>query len=319
MTDKIIEHWFHKPGKHCASTALSDLMQFYGYDLSEAECFGAGEGLAFWYIEGLKPQRMMHYRSEDIEKKFFDNIGAGFAWLETDREDEIRQALVTSIDKGIPVLLRTDIYYLDYYKSKTHFPGHAVVLWGYDLEQNRAYISDTERKGLTACGFGTLIEGIIHGNFPEGEHARFAPVPRPDISLQKKKLFAKASASNAAVMLSPGGFEGYGVKGMQLASKKITGWKDLPDWEWLARFAYQVIEKRGTGGGAFRKMYADFLEGFSNKKAVTLMRQIAARWTDISLVFKDISESEIPDFSMVADMLWIQSIKEEEFYKAIKG
>ncbi len=319
MTDKIIEHWTHKPGRHCASTALSDLMHFYGYELSEAACFGTGEGLAFWYMEGLKPSRMMHYRSADIEKKFFENIGVEFTWHETDREEDIKQTLITSIDTNTPVLLRTDIFYLDYYKSKTHFPGHAVVLWGYNLEQNIAFISDTERKGLTRCGFGSLIEGIIHGNFPEGEHAHFAPVPRPDISLHTKKLFATSAGSNARSMLAPGGFEGYGIKGMQLASKKVLAWKDLPDWAWLARFAYQVIEKRGTGGGAFRKMYADFLEGFAGKKAVTAIRQIASRWTDIALVFKDISEAETADFTMVSDMLWIQALKEEEFYKSIQG
>ena len=317
MPEKIIEHWAHKAGRHCASTALSDLMNFYGYDMTEPECFGTGEGIGFWYIEGLNPPRMMHYRSADIEKKFFENIGVDFAWFELDREEEIKEALIKSIDNAIPVLLRTDIFYLDYYKSKTHFPGHSIILWGYNLEDDTAYISDTERKGLTKCGFGSLIEGIIHGNFPEGEHAHFIPIPKPVFQLHKKKLFAKAAASNAGVMLSPGGFEGYGVKGIQLASKKVLEWKDIPDWKWLSRFAYQVIEKRGTGGGGFRKMYADFLEGFAGKKAVAMMKQIASRWTDISIVFKEISESDVPDFSIVSDMLWIQAIKEEEFYKSI--
>ncbi len=319
MSEKIIEHWTHKPGKHCASTALSDLMKFYGYELTEPDCFGTGEGIGFWYIEGLNPSKMMHFRSADIEKRFFDNIGVDFNWQELDSEEGIKSMLISNIDNNIPVLLRTDIFYLDYYKSKTHFPGHAVILWGYNLDDDSAYISDTERKGLTQCGFGSLIEGIIHGNFPAGEHAHFAPISKPVFELHKKKLFTKAAASNANSMLSSADFEGYGIKGIQLASKKVLEWKELPDWKWLARFAYQIIEKRGTGGGGFRKMYADFLEGFANKKVVTMMRQIASRWTDISIVFKEISESDISDFGIVSDMLWIQSIKEEEFYKSIIG
>jgi hypothetical protein len=316
MPEKIIEHWTHKPGRHCASSALCDLMNFYGYALTEPECFGTGEGIGFWYIEGLSPSRMMHYRSADIEKKFFDNIGVDFKWQEIDTEESIKSALISSINNNIPVLLRTDIFYLDYYKSKTHFPGHVVILWGYNLDDDSAYISDTERKGLTKCGFGSLIEGIIHGNFPEGEHAHFAPLPKPAFELHKKKLFTRAAVSNANTMISSADFEGYGVKGIQLASKKVLEWKELPDWKWLARFAYQVIEKRGTGGGGFRNIYAYFLEAFANKKAVSMMKQIASRWTDISIVFKEISESDIPDFSIVSDMLWIQAIKEEEFYKS---
>lgn len=317
MTEKIISNFKHIPGKHCASSALCDLMQFYGYDLTEPECFGIGEGLGFWYIEGLNPSRIMHYRSADIEKRFFTNIGMEFEWDKANTKEEIKSTLLMSIDNNMPVLLRTDIFYLDYYKSKTHFPGHVIILWGYDTDNNIAYVSDTERKGLTKCGFESLLEGIMHGNFPEGESPHFKPIVKPVFELQKKKLYTKTSISNANTMLSGMDFDGYGVKGIQLASKKVLEWKDAPDWKWLARFAYQVIEKRGTGGGGFRKMYVDFLLRFANKKLVTMMKQIATRWTDIAMMFKQISESNLPDFSMVSDMMWIQAIKEEEFYKNI--
>lgn len=317
MSEHIIENWVHIPGRHCASTAFADLMHFYGYELQEPECFVIGQGIGFWYIEGLNPSRMMHFRSKDIEEIFFSNIGFDFKWSEADSKEEINTALLASIDKGVPVLLRTDIFYLDYYKSKTHFPGHGIILWGYDLENNTAYISDTERKGLTQCSLDSLIESILHGNFPEGTHAHFAPVSKPVFVLQKKKLLMKAAKGNARDMLNQDDFEGYGIKGIQLASKKIVEWKTQDDWKWLARFAYQVIEKRGTGGGGFRKMYGEALESFAGKRTVSMMKQIAARWTDISAVLKEISESPLPDFSMAADMLFIQAIKEEEFYKAI--
>lgn len=318
MSQNIIQNWAHVPGRHCASTALADLMRFYGRELSEPECFGIGQGVGFWYIEGLNPSRMLHFRSKDIEKVFFKNIGFDFNWaISTDKNSDIKAALLSSIDNGVPVLLRTDIFYLDYYKSKTHFPGHVIVLWGYDLENNIAYISDTERKGLTPCSLDALIEGVLHGNFPEGTHAHFAPIPKLEITMQKKKLCIESARKNARQMLSSDDFEGYGVKGIQLASKRVVEWKEQDDWKWLARFAYQVIEKRGTGGGGFRKMYAEALEAFTGKKLVSMMRQIAARWTDISVVLKEISESPLPDFSIVADMLFIQSVKEEDFYKAV--
>ncbi len=319
MGQSIIKDWVHVPGRHCASTALADLMRFYGHALTEPECFCAGAGLGFWYIEGLTPARLMHFRSRDIEEVFFRNIGAAFQWHTAGSKEDLRSALVTSIDSGAPVLLRTDIFYLDYYKSKTHFPGHVVVLWGYDLEGGTAYISDTERKGLTMCSLDALLEGVMHGDFPEGTQAHFTPVAEPAAIPQKKKLLADAARENAKSMLDQDGFEGYGVKGMQLASKKVVEWKELHDWKWLARFAYQVMEKRGTGGGGFRKMYTEALQEFAGKRPVAAMGQIAARWTDISAVLKEISESQVPDFRMVADMLLIQAIKEEEFYKDILG
>ncbi|PIP42692.1 MAG: hypothetical protein COX19_00160 [Desulfobacterales bacterium CG23_combo_of_CG06-09_8_20_14_all_51_8] len=40
----------HQPGRHCASSAISDLVRFHGYVLTEAMCFGIGEGLGIWYL-----------------------------------------------------------------------------------------------------------------------------------------------------------------------------------------------------------------------------------------------------------------------------
>src|SRR5579885_1228061 len=49
---KIIKNWVHIPGLHCGSTALRDVVTYYGYNFSEAMCFGLGGGLGFFYISG---------------------------------------------------------------------------------------------------------------------------------------------------------------------------------------------------------------------------------------------------------------------------
>jgi hypothetical protein len=51
-----------------------------------------------------------------------------------------------------------------------------------------------------------------------------------------------------------------GLPGIHRFASHARAWRDAEDWQWSARFAYQSIEKRGTGGGGFRTMYADFLE-----------------------------------------------------------
>ena len=50
-----------------------------------------------------------------------------------------------------------------------------------------------------------------------------------------------------------------GIASLDKWEKELDQWKAFPDWQWTTRFTYQVIEKRGTGGGGFRLMYADFL------------------------------------------------------------
>ena len=64
---------------------------------------------------------------------------------------------------GRPALLLTDLYYLDHYGSSAHFPGHAVVLAGYDDEV--AYLSDTGFEELQTTRLENLAEAR-HGTHP---------------------------------------------------------------------------------------------------------------------------------------------------------
>ena len=57
-----------------------------------------------------------------------------------------------------------------------------------------------------------------------------------------------------------------GVPGMMRAWLEMPAWGEKsPTPDFAARFAYQVIEKRGTGGGFFRKLYSKFLIHASKK------------------------------------------------------
>ena len=60
------------------------------------------------------------------------------------------------MDDGRPAILITDLYYLDHYGSSAHFPGHAVVLAGYDAEA--AYLSDTSFGELQRTRLESLAQ-----------------------------------------------------------------------------------------------------------------------------------------------------------------
>jgi hypothetical protein len=316
MSRRIIENWYHRPGRHCASTALSDLMNFHGIPLSEPESFGIGEGLAFWYLEGLSPSRIMHFRSRDIEERFFRNMGFDFTWATAGDAAEIKSAIVRSIDKGVPVLMRTDIFHLDYYQSKTHFQGHAVVLWAYD-DSGSAWVSDTEREGLTEVPLESLCKAVLKGGLMPGDKPMFALVARPPEVPDIKAVSIRAAGSNARGMLSTDGFDGYGVKGMNLAAERLVSWAGEKDRKWLARFAYQVMEKRGTGGGGFRKMYAEFVKPILLEEQARLMEEIASGWSELAGELKTISEGETPIFNKAAQMLGQQAKLEGAFFKKV--
>ncbi|HET8593138.1 MAG TPA: DUF4872 domain-containing protein, partial [Solirubrobacterales bacterium] len=99
----------------------------------------------------------------------------------------------------------------------------------------------------------------------------------------------------AKQMLEPSLGEYEGLPALRRFAAEVGDWPDATeDWQWCARFLYQVIERRGTGGGNFRKMYARFLEEAGSAEA-DLAAEAAEDWTKLALSARDASEPDEPD------------------------
>ena len=136
--------YVHTPGNHCGSTALRNLLGFHGVELSEEMAFGLGAGACFYYLtlEDASPSRWFNGRTARLEESFRDLTGAALEMRTfAEGDDAAWEAARAEVDAGNPALLLTDLYYLDHYGNSAHFPGHAVVLAGYDEEV--AQLSDT--------------------------------------------------------------------------------------------------------------------------------------------------------------------------------
>ena len=129
--------YVHQPGNHCGSTALRNLLAFHGVELSEEMAFGLGAGASFYYLalDDTSPSRWFNGRTARLEESFRDLTGAALTMRTFAAGDAgAWEAARAEVDAGSPALLLTDLYYLDHYGNSAHFPGHAVVLAGYDEE-----------------------------------------------------------------------------------------------------------------------------------------------------------------------------------------
>jgi hypothetical protein len=103
-------------------------------------------------------------------------------------------------------------------------------------------------------------------------------------------------ATKAMVASEFGEFSGLGA--VERLAAEAGSWPEVAaDWQWCARFGYQVIERRGTGGGAFRLMYSRFLEEAGRPEA-PLAAEAAARWTELASAFHAASERDDPDLAL---------------------
>ena len=55
-----------------------------------------------------------------------------------------------------------------------------------------------------------------------------------------------------------------------------------------------MIERRGTGGGNFRRMYSRFLEEAGYEESA-IAHDAAERWTELAIAAREASEPELAD------------------------
>lgn len=286
----------HVPGHHCGSTALRNLLAFHGVELSEEMAFGLGAGACFYYVtlEDASPSRWFNGRTARLEENFNELTGTALEMRTFEEGDgEAWQAAREEIDAGRPALLLTDLFYLDHYGNSAHFPGHAVVLAGYDEEV--AYLSDTGFEELQTTRLENLDRArhSSHPAYPLRGQMFIASGAIDPRQLRDAIPAAIERAAKAMLESEFGEFSGLGA--VRRLADEAGSWPEFAeDWQWCARFGYQVIERRGTGGGAFRLMYSRFLEEAGRPEA-PLALEAANRWTDLAVALHAASEREDPD------------------------
>jgi len=301
---QTVPGFVHTPGNHCGSTALRNLLAFHGVEISEEMAFGLGAGACFYYValEDASPTRWFNGRTARLEETFDELTGAALELRTFEQDDDgAWEAARAEVDAGNPVLLLTDLYYLDHYGNSAHFPGHAVVLAGYDEEF--VHLSDT--------GFDELQTTTRHEDLDKARHSQHPAYPLSGhmftasgaVSQEQLRAAIPAAIKRAATaMVEPEFREFSGLDAVDRLAEEAGSWPEVTeDWQWCARFGYQVIERRGTGGGAFRLMYSRFLEEADRPEA-TLAAEAATRWTELAEDFRVASESDEPDPALWAEI-----------------
>ena len=298
----LLPGFVHLPGVHCGSTALADALRVRGLPITEAMAFGLGAGLGFFYLDApvLSPTRIILGRPWTLEETACQVLGAPVA-IRTENDPALAWSAVRdALDRGIAPVLSTDLRFLPYWNTSSPFNGHRVVLAGYDEGRGVALLADTEREELQEVSLADLEKARASNGQPLGFTGRqWMEIDAPRAPVRWREAVGEALRRQSRQMLLPqDGFAG--VSGLVRFAEEVPRWHELArdeaDRAWCFRFAYQCIEKRGTGGGNFRLLYARFLSEAAllhpSVGALGLparMEEIAAGWTRLANSFKDLS------------------------------
>jgi hypothetical protein len=283
-------------GKHCETTAIKRGLDYHGLSLSEEMLLGLGGGIGFiyWYMKGM-PAPFVGSRSgksTDFVTNLCRRIGAEVTIMETASAKKGYAELKALLNAGEPAVVYGDMAYLPYFAlpEVAHFGGHVFVVFGLDEEANKVHIYDRSKKPVT----------VSIDDLSRARGSKFPPFP-PKHRLLKIRYPSKLEDLESGIkgsireccqgMLEPP-ITNLGLKGMGKWPKLVAKWPKQfmgPNLLGALMNGFIYIETGGTGGSAFRPMYAKFLEEASqviNQPALNevakLMRQSATVWSQIA-------------------------------------
>jgi hypothetical protein len=257
--------------------------------------FGLGSGLAAYYIksEHMSPSRQIMGRHFRLEENCAEALGLELrAHFEKDN-DAAWQGVQSAIERDQPVLVQCDLCELPYWQTNTPFNGHKIAVVGFNDDAGEALVADTHFEGLQRISLAALEQARASTEPPSmGNQNVWWTLEADGLDGRTPRDLTEAIplaiAQNAEQMEDDiSGFGG--LAALEQFAGELVSWRELDDASWAYRFAYQCIEKRGTGGGNFRALYRDFLSEagdhvpsiLRNQYAVSMARTASA-WSTLA-------------------------------------
>ena len=313
----LVEKYNHRTGMHCASTAIRNLVYHYcSLDLSEPEVFGLGSGIDFIYLKSEQndPVITTFGRGMSMEIDFATALGIDYREIPDFDNRHAWEVVRQEVAEGRPTMLSGDHYYLDYKNARDHFPAHRFVLLGFDDDRQMAIIADRMRLEYEECPYDKLALSR-NPPLPISTYNLWGKFHDTKVNNNMKDAFVFALKRTVQRMLGDDKSQeemiravmaGYtveistGLKGLAVYYDSFSSWRERKDCLIITKYAYNCIEKYGTGGGNFRKMYSNFLEiasqylpGAINTSLIHLSSDVASYWTKLSELLRGLtSDSE---------------------------
>ena len=299
----ILAGFEHRPGVHSGSSALADALRVRGVAISEPMAFGLGAGLGFYYLvaPALSPTHLIVGRTLHLERTACEVLGAPVTARTEDDPARAWEGVQAALHRGLAPILTTDLAELPYWNTRTRSGGHRVVLAGYDTERGVALVADGDRPGLEEVPLEALRRARLSVAPPFGTSGSpWLEVDAPPATRPIEEAVRDALRRQAReFLLDVDGAAG--ISALERFAAELQEWPSRAageaDRAWCFRYGHQVIEKRGTGGGNFRALYAAFLEEAEGRvpalgalRLSARMRALAEAWTRLAEMMRAISD-----------------------------
>lgn len=277
MAAQVITGFVHREGNHCESTVMRDLMEHAGVALSEAMVFGLDATMGFAFFDMTGNPNNMAFGDEPIflggkqgtitaDSLACRILGIQIKCITYTNPENAWDVARDMMRNGHPLGIQVDMFYLPYFKEPFHFGGHWVTLAGFDENADTGLVFDrdlAEVQEISADALKSARSSKFGTKYLYPENKSIVITLRDD---GKKPPFARAAklaTQQVAKNMIATSVNFQGIKGLKLLARSIPEWQTKVGKKVvkpLLLSLYGFIEEYGTGGGLFRKMYADFLD-----------------------------------------------------------
>lgn len=301
--------FLHSHSAHCESGVTSNMLRFYGINLSEPMVLGIGAGLFFSYMPFIRLHGMPVVSFRPLPGHIFARVtrrmNASIGSRRFLNKDKAMRALDELLEQGTPTGAIVGVFYLPYFPKeyRFHFNAHNICIIG--KEGDTYTVSDPLSIVTNELSSSDL------------RRVRFAKGTYPPMG----KLYWVKKIKTSEPDLRPAVISGirlncrrmlnipipfFGVKGIETLASRMRNWERRLGTRKAALQLAQLIrmlEEIGTGGAGFRYMYAAFLQEASEILQRPELNDFAMQMTSIGDLWRDFAFESARKFKRRSDSL----------------
>ncbi len=255
----------HKQAAHCENGVTSNLLRYYGIELSEPMVFGIGSGFFFSHMPFIKLNGMavtsFRVWPGVIFKRVTRRLGLDVKRYKFRKPEPAMNELDRMLVQGVPVGMLVGVYQLPYFPKeyRFHFNAHNITVFG--KEDGQYFVSDPVMEHVEVLTPDELSKvRFAKGTYPPS--GRMYCIARVPDKIDLKPAIIKGIQKTAKDMLTIP-IPMFGIDGIRYLAKRMRKWPARYGDKKAALNLGQVIrmlEEIGTGGAGFRFIYAAFLQ-----------------------------------------------------------
>jgi hypothetical protein len=255
----------HRSAAHCETGVVSNLLNFYGYQLSEPMVFGIGAGLFFVDMPFVSFKgNMMKFSFRTLPGAVFahsmKNLKIKVGWKKRFLNKEKAMIKVDKLlAQGTPVANVVGLYFLPYTPMRIHFNAHHLCVIG--KEGDEYTVSDPTVAAMQKLSSAHLKKVRFSRGMLKPQGKMYWIKEKPVAPLNLHAAIIKGIKTTCSKMLGIPLLP-LGIRGIVLLSKQIrkldSQYGEQDALIFLATLL-QAMEEFGTGGAGFRFLYSAFL------------------------------------------------------------